>query len=88
MAQELLEVAELILLDLAGIDFILILLSEKVLLVVSLEEWVNSLDLWLLEHFWEIKHHHLLVWLRVQLKDLLQEDLNRLVAVELHCESQ
>ena len=52
VAQELLEVAELIFLDLAGVYIVLILLGEEVLLVVSLKEWEDSLDLWLLQHLW------------------------------------
>ena len=52
VAQELLKVAELIFLDLTGVDLVLILLGEEILFVVSLKEWEDSLDLWLLEHLW------------------------------------
>lgn len=88
VAQELLEVAELVLFDLACVHIVLILLSKHVLLIVSLEEWVDSINLLLLEHLWKIKHHHFLVWLGVHIKHLLQDDLNRLVAVELHSKSE
>lgn len=52
MTQELFKVAELILLDFACVNIILVLLSEQVFFVVSLKEWVDSLDFILLKHLW------------------------------------
>lgn len=88
MAQELLKIAKLAPLNLSGINLILVLLCEHELFVVSLKEWINSLDLCLLKHLWQVEHHHLLVGLAVYLENFLKDDFNRLVAVELHGQSK
>jgi hypothetical protein len=61
VTEELLKVAVLFLVDLPSVDIIHILLSGKVLFIVSLEEGVNPLDLGLLKHLGQVQHHHLLV---------------------------
>lgn len=88
MTQELFEVTELILFDFACVHIILIFLSKKVLFIVSLKEWEDSLNFVLLEHLWQIKHHHFLVLLSIQFEHLFEKDFNRLIGVELHSESE
>jgi len=72
VGQEFLEVAELVsLLVLDGINLILVLLSLNELLIVSFQEWEDSLDVVLLDELWEIEHHHLLVFNAVQFENVV-----------------
>jgi len=65
VTQELFEVTELTLFDFTCVNIILIFLSKKELVVVSLKEWIDSLNIMLMDELWQIKHHHFLVFLRI-----------------------
>ena len=71
MRHELLEVAEVPCLCLLSVDVLLVLLGLNELIVVSLKEWINSLDVIELQEFREVKHHHLLVLDTVDLENVL-----------------
>jgi len=80
MRHELFEVAELVShLVFHGVNLILIFLNAEVLIVISLEEWINSLDVILIKEFREIEHHHFLIFNGVNFKYVVQHQLNSLV---------
>ena len=80
MRHELFKIAELVsLLVFHGVDLILILFDAEVLLVISLKEWINSLDVFLFKEFWEIEHHHFLVFNAVDFEYIVQHKLYSLV---------
>ena len=44
--------------------------------VVTMQEIIQSVDVWKLEHSWQLKHKNVLVINRVDVKDFLQNDLD------------
>ena len=72
MRHELFEIAEILSLGASYVNIFLVLLGLKILIVVSLKEWINSLDVVVLQEFWEVKHHHLLVLNAIDLENILQ----------------
>lgn len=71
MWHELFEVAEVNSLCFSHVDILLVLLGLKILSLVSLKEWVNPLNVVVLQEFWEVKHHHLLILDTVDLENII-----------------
>jgi hypothetical protein len=90
MLREVLKVAEHWLeWDVRGLVHVLFSLLNGVnLVLVSLKELVDSLNDGLVKICWQVEHHVLLVLGRVDLEDLLEKNLDRLIRVKGHGKSQ
>ena len=87
VGHDLFKVAELMLLVPTKVDCVVVLLSEHVLVMVPLQEWVYPLDEGSLDDFGVVEHDEFLVALLVLIEDVLEEQLDGLVLVKLDRQS-
>lgn len=88
IVQEVLKVAEFMGLLISVVVLFLVFHDSHFLVVISIEELINPADEREMKELRKLQHHDFSVSYIVFLEQMGQEHLNRLILVELHCDSQ